>query len=56
METLVLTIDTIAFIAILYYSLKNEKSEGESETGPFRISRSISTPKNIPKSPEAKSR
>ena len=44
METLVFTIDIIAFVAIIYYSIRNEKNPNAAETGPFRISEPISRP------------
>ena len=36
METLFLTLDTVAVIVLLYFSYKGEKS-GNLEQGPFRI-------------------
>lgn len=37
METLVLTLDTIAFMVVIYFSFKSEKSPDKLELGPFRI-------------------
>ena len=37
METLVLTLDTIAVMVICYFSYKGEKAPGQPELGPFRI-------------------
>lgn len=36
METLFLTLDTLALMVLLYFSYKGEKS-GDPEQGPFRI-------------------
>lgn len=37
METLILTLDTIAFMVVIYFSFKSEKSPDKPELGPFRI-------------------
>ncbi len=37
METLILTLDTIAFMVVIYFSIKGEKLPGKPELGPFRI-------------------
>ena len=37
METLILTFDTIAFMVVIYFSVKGEKQSGQPELGPFRI-------------------
>jgi len=38
-ETLILTVDTVALMVILYYSYRCEKSPDKPEAGPFRIKR-----------------
>lgn len=37
METLVLTLDTIALMVVIYFSYKSGKSPESPEIGPFRI-------------------
>ena len=37
METLLLTLDTIAIMVICYFSFRSEKTRGQPELGPFRI-------------------
>lgn len=37
METLVLTLDTIALMVVIYFSYKGSKSPESPEIGPFRI-------------------
>lgn len=37
METLILTFDTIALVAVVFFSYKNEKFPDRPEIGPFRI-------------------
>ena len=37
METLILTLDTIALMVVIYFSFKSEKSPDKPELGPFRI-------------------
>lgn len=37
METLVLTLDTIAVMVVIYFSYKGSKTPDNPEIGPFRI-------------------
>lgn len=37
METLILTLDTIAVMVVIYFSYKGEGAPGQPELGPFRI-------------------
>ena len=37
METLILTLDTIALMVVLFFSYKGETAPGQPELGPFRI-------------------
>ncbi|MGI4798820.1 MAG: hypothetical protein ACRYG8_33230 [Janthinobacterium lividum] len=37
METLILTLDTIAVMVVIYFSYKGSKSPDNPEIGPFRI-------------------
>ncbi len=46
METLVLTLDTIAFMMVIYFSYKSEKAPDKPEQGPFRIK--VDTPAALP--------
>ena len=48
METLVLTLDTIAIMAICYFSYRSEKSPGQAELGPFRIRTAKESAKPVP--------
>lgn len=37
METLILTLDTIAVMVVIYFSYKGSKTPDDPEVGPFRI-------------------
>ena len=37
METLILTLDTIAVMVVIYFSYKGSKTPDDPELGPFRI-------------------
>ncbi len=44
METLILMFDTVALMVAIYFSVRNEKSPGKDEAGPFRIKPFIRAP------------